>query len=216
MSSLVDVRSAQSAERPAFPGLESYLERLPRGLDSYPEVCVKGAFVRRMLGQAPRPLREGMGLPPVLEQLVVRMPGPNDWVPVAHQCGLALCVYDLNFANNGGLAAYGAWTIEVQRRLLGSALYRILFAVMSPERLLVGATHRWSAFNRGMNLEAITSSNGRGAFRLKRPPHLLPALSLVGYGASFRAGLELCGAMDIVVQRHDESPSSTLYEYQWR
>lgn len=195
--------------------MESYIASLPDGLASYPEARVKGSLVRSSLTASPRPLTVGMGLPPRLEAIILAPPAASDWIPEAELWALRTCMYDRDFADAGGMAAYSEWVYGLNLRLLRSPLYRILFAVLSPERLFVGSTNRWSAFHKGTSMEDVQATRGRGRFRLKTPPYLVPDIGRIGAESAHRAALELAGAEKVVLTSRRESPSLILFDATW-
>lgn len=199
-----------------FPTMGAYIAQLPDGLASHPHLTAKGSIIRSMLADAPYPLGTGLGLPASVEELVRNPPSTNDWVPEVVLWAMAAGIYDLGFATRGGLAAYSAWAHGMNRRLLRSPAYRILFSVLSPERLFVGAAQRWSAFHRGTLMADIAATRGEGSFRLTTPPLVLSEIGRVSLTAAFRAALDLAGATSVEMRAELESSTTTLFTATWR
>ncbi len=198
-----------------FPSLESYLARLPNGLESYPEMGAKASLVRQIIADSPFPLASA-GLPPALDALVRSPPLAHDWVHEVEFWALSLCIYDRAFAGHGGIRLYDAWSYARNRQLLGGPLYRILFAVLSPERLFAGAAQRYATFHRGTVMSDFQGSKGRAAFRLTTPPDVLPELAHVVLAAAFRAVLDVTGAQGCEVKAHAASPQVVEFMATWR
>ncbi len=199
-----------------FPSMERYLARLPHGLDSYPHLTAKAAIFRQIIAESPDPLDAVAGLPPALEERVRNPPAATDWVREVEFWALLLCVYDRSFADAGGMAAYGTWTYGRNRALLSGPLYRMLFALLSPERLLLGATQRYAAFHRGTVMSQLRSAGKRASFRLTTPAHVLPEIAQVGLAAGFRAALDLSGASAVDVTGRADSPDVVEFLATWR
>jgi hypothetical protein len=199
-----------------FPSLDAYLERLPGGLAAHPDLLAKGSSLRSTLADAPQPLTVGMGLPASLEELVRVPPSSTDWIREVELWALVLCVYDRSFAKSGGVAAYGTFSFNMAMRMVNSPAYRILFAILSPERLFVGAAQRWAAFHKGTVMEIVGHSRGQGAFRLRTPPHLLPEVAHVSLAEGIRAALVMAKADGATVTPRVEAPGSVLFEARWK
>jgi len=200
----------------SFPSVDRYLAQLPEGISSYPAMLTKAAIIRTLLRDAPQPLTAGLGLPPRVEALVLAPPSRNDWVSEVEGWAVVLSIYDLNFASKGGLAAFKAWSHEVNARLFRSVVYRVLFSVVSPERLFVGATQRWSAFHRGTVIKDVETSKGRASFRLTTPPFVMPEIGRVGLIKAFQAAIELAGAQGVELNAEAESPTTARFDARWR
>ena len=199
-----------------FPTLDSYLARLPHGVASYPQLTAKGSVLRAILVDPPCALGPGLGLEPRVEELVRAPPPATDWLTEVELWSLSLSIYDMAFAGPAGPAAYDAWTYARNRALLGGPLYRILFAVASPDRLFSGIAKRYAAFHRGTVISKLETSRGFGGFALMTPPHVLPALAHVALCSAFRAGLDLCGGKDSKVEVTVESPEVAQFSATWR
>lgn len=201
----------------SYPTLTRYLSALPDGLASHPEMHAKGSLVRSILTDTPpHRLAVADGLPPRLDDILRSPPSATDWLPETELWALTLAVYDTAFAQNGAEAAYERWVHARNLRLLRSPLYRVLFAVASPERLFTSGAKRVAAFHRGAVIDGVAVSKGKGSFTMKTPPGLLPDLARVGLGAAVRAGLEVAGALDAVVTASAIWPGVLRFDAEWR
>ena len=199
----------------AFPSMEGYLARLPNGLASYPHVTAKGSVLRAILSDANGALGPSMGLPARIEELIAVPPAPNGWLLEVELWALTLCIYDVRFADKGGVAAYEEWVYRRNRALLSGPLYKVLFTVLGPERLVAGAAQRYATFHRGTVMSKLEAGDRALAFKLTTPPHVLPALVQGGLAAAFRAALDLAGAHDVRVTARAESPDVVAFEASW-
>jgi uncharacterized protein (TIGR02265 family) len=192
--------------------LDRYLQALPAGYDSYRDVTAKGSLLRHFIRLSELRADE---TPPELRSYVLDPPTLGGWVPEVHLNAFLALAYDARFADAGAMPAYEAWTFAGNRQVLGSVLYRILFAVVSPERLFLGTGKRWSAFHRGTTL-AIEASTGTSArVRLQYPKNLHTELSVRGLGTAFRAAVELAGARNVQVRVGEVGGESTAFEVEW-
>ncbi len=198
-----------------FPTLDRYLGSLPDGLESYPDVCTKGAVLRAVISDAPSPL-DRHALPPALAERVRELPSATDWVPEVHLFGLQACIFDACFRDGGGIAAFEDWSYRRNMRMFRSSLYRVLFKVVSPERLFVGVANRWSAFRRGSVIDGVAAVDGLAQMRLRTAPHVVPDFGRVALGSALRASLDLAGAREATVTCRVEVPGSLLFEARWR
>lgn len=200
--------------RDRFPALAHYLDRLPDGIDSYPETMVKGSLVRGAVESgllAPT----GGQLPAVLDALLVNPPQLNVWLPEVHLNALMTAIYEARFAPSGGIEAYERWVWEQDRRILRSPLYRILFMVVSPSRLFVGAQKRWSAFRRGSELRILEHGERQATVSLLHKPHVMTDLSTRSMSIALRAALEACGASEVKIEVTFQTAEQVIYQVRW-
>jgi hypothetical protein len=197
-----------------LPTATAYLDRLPHGADSYPDTQVKGAVVRSALEDPKyRPVRAAV--PDVVRSLMDDPPVPGTWVPEVHFQALMAAIYDDHFADAGGIAALEAWTCERNRVIFRSAIYRVLFLIVSPERVFTGADKRWSAFHRGSELEVVGVGNHQATIRLIYPAGLMLDVCAHSYGGAFRAALAAAHAKLGEIDCAVESDTSTRYDVRW-
>jgi hypothetical protein len=194
-----------------LPSLERYLAALPGGIDAYPHCLAKASVARDAMQRTLPPSAE---LPAPLRTLIEQPPPVTAWIPEVHQNALMLAILDTHF-DETDFDGFFAWILDRNRRLFSSPLYRALFFVLSPQRLLGGFQRRWSTFRRGTTL-AIERSDDRGArARLTSPPHLHTKTSARGLGIGFQAALERAGGSDVDVDIPFQSPTETIYEISW-
>lgn len=135
------------AER--FPIAAKYLARLPDGIRSYPDCQAKGSVLRSVLDTAPFTLSTA-GLPSEAVELMATPPLPSEWMSE-----VALNVLLMAYQERVPREQYLRWCYDRNRALLNTSLYRVLFLVVSPERLYVGMSQRWAAFRRGTKLQLV-------------------------------------------------------------
>jgi hypothetical protein len=176
----------------SLPSVAAYLRELPRGLDSYPDVALKGSVLLSLRNHPAFLDLAGRGdLPVSVARLVTEPPTATTWVPEVYFNVLMAGFYDLVFREVGGLPAYEAWVGEQNFKLMRTPLYRMLFAFQGPERLMRAAATRWSAFRIGTTL-AVTRTDATSAdLRLVYPPNLQPASALHAFSGAFRAAMRV-------------------------
>lgn len=171
----------------AFPHAARYIAALPQGLASYPQCLVKGAVIRGFLETAPA-LFPKAGLDDELRALVENPPLPNEWFPEAHFNALMTAHQELL-----PRATYDDWVYRRNRRLLESSLYRMLFLVISPERLFTGMPGRWAAFRRGTEFLLVEHGKGHATTEVRFPAKLHDARTLRNLCIACRAACDAAG-----------------------
>ena len=196
----------------AFPTLDAYLEQLPHGLDSLPTCLIKASIIRDALSS--KPIADDVSLPVPIRSFL-QSPAPvSSLVPEVLSNALLLTLYDVHFAALGRQAAWG-WLHATTYKLLRAPLYRILFAVLAPERLLAGVAHRWQAFRRGTELTIIDKRDGFARLRLVFPAALHTDLTLYLLSAAFQAAVDCSGARDARVEVEARSATEALFACSW-
>jgi hypothetical protein len=200
-----------------LPRVAEYLAKLPRGVDSYPHTLVKGSVVRATIGDSALGSRLApLDVPDEVAALLKNPPGFSDWVPEVHHAALICALFDAKFGGGGGgVPAFEAWTLEGNRKLLRGPAYRVMFLVVSPERILSGAQRRWEAFHKGSRLEMVKRARTSGQVRLTYPANLFSDLGVFAIASAFQAALEAAGAKGADVFARLETESSTLFEAAW-
>lgn len=218
----VVARSKRSPERgspkPAadrYPSVTQYLAALPNGLASFPDAQVKAAVLLDAIQGHPVDADEGE-LPSEMLQLLREPPPVSSWVPEVLFNATMLATFDQDFAEVGGERAFLNWVYRRNLKLLDRPFFRVLFKVVSPSRLLIGAKHRWSAFHRGTKLDVVERDTTSGVVLLSYPATLFPSVALGAFGMSFRAAAETAGAKGVVVERTDPAPGESRYALTWR
>lgn len=199
-----------------FPTAAPYLERLPRGVDSYVECEVKASILRDLIESRPLGEADLAALPPAVARLVRELPPVSAWVPEVHALIAMLAVRDRSFAaGERGLLDYEQWTYERNIHLLGRPLYRALFLFLSPDRLLRGAQVRWSMFRRGSSVELVERKEGLIRLETSHPPFLHEATMARGMAGALRAAVELAGGRDATVEVLEVRERGSLYEIRY-
>jgi uncharacterized protein (TIGR02265 family) len=199
--------------RPDLPIVAAYLAKLPGGADAFPECSVKASLVRNALDD--RPLSPDVPLPAPVRALVDRPPPVSVWVPEVHFHVVMLAILEAHFGGRSD-AGYLAWVHDQNARVLSTPLYRVLFLVVSPERLVVGMQQRWGAFRRGTEPRLVTRGPRDVELRVHSPPHLYGPLNVEGMSHALRAAVECAGARDARVEGEIASPTEVVYRFRWR
>ena len=207
---------ATSSPRVDFALLAQYVNALPEGLDSYPKALASGAIVLSLLLDPVGRLPLGIGLPSPLEDLVCTPPAASAWVPVVKLCAFHAAVYDVAFADKGGIPAYEEWTFQRNLQLTKNPLYRKILAVESPEALLASYNSgRWSAFYRGLSLHVMNVAKHSASLRLTHPAHAWPEISRIALGAALRAAFVIARAKSATVTSRELSVRASHFEISW-
>lgn len=195
-----------------FPSLTEYIDKLPNGLDSYPECEQKGSVLRALLSMWPELPTLAPDLPPVLGRLVTEPPPPNLWVPECH--GMALWALSCDVVCNNEVAKYIEFSRKGNRALLSNPIYRIIFGVLGARLTVRAIATAWSTFHRGMNIEVELSARG-GTFSLNYPSQLLSEPHAHGYSTAFVEALIIAGYSDARVDVESWTPTKTAYRCTW-
>jgi hypothetical protein len=192
----------------------SYLGRLPAGEGSYPGAQVKGSVVRATLLGLDVASRLSPGdVPEVAASMIRDPPAVHAWVKEVDFMVVMSAVNELCFTKPG---SFNEWMLGMNRKLLGGALYKVLFMVVSPERVFVGADKRWAAFHRGSEFSAVGVEKSKASIDLTFPKHLFPPCFIQAIGTAFHAAAEAVGAKDVAVDCVLETNLSARYDIRWR
>lgn len=195
------------------PYVRAYLGRLPDGLASYPKCQAKAALVRDLLES--RPLdASGDDVPDGIRPMLANPPPVSSWVSEVHFVTAALAIYARYFGAND-LVAYEEWICTRNMALFRKPLYRVLIALMSPERLLIGASKRWSAFHLGTTLSVVEHTEGSARLKIVFPAHLFGIEFLRGISAGLRAAVIVAGGRNVVTGVDEATPTSAEYWLSW-
>ncbi len=199
-----------------FPITAAYLERLPDGIRSHPQCLVKASVLRDVVDSRPLVTADLESLPAEVVQLV-REPHPvSSWIPEVHALVVMLAVRDRHFAaGEEGSRTYEDWTYRRNRRLLARPLYRALFLLLSPDRLVRGVGRRWSMFRRGSSIEVVSREPGRVELEMISPPFLYEETVGRGLMGALRAATELAGGRAVEVELRSIEERSIRYELRW-
>jgi hypothetical protein len=193
--------------------VNKYLDALPNGVASYPECVVKASVLRNTL--ASRPLGRDVELPAAVRAIVDDPPMVGEWIPEVHFNVVALAIREVHF-NPRSLDDYLAWVFEQNHKLLGTPLYRVLFLLVSPERLLSGIEKRWSAFRRGSEIQIVNREKNTVQLRLRYPAFLHTTLSTHGMRVAFQAAMEHAGARQARVEAASTASTETVFTVTWQ
>jgi hypothetical protein len=189
-----------------------YIARLPEAERSYPECCLKGSVLRSVVDGLPATGAPDLSdLPPSVLALLRAPPLPNAWVSEVGFYTIMLALQE-----RMSDAAYEAWVLERNRKLLRGPLYRVLFLVVSPERLFHGAANRWSAFRKGTTLEILELVDKSARFSLHSPPHLHTDVTIANLLLALRAAAEAAGAKEPEVRLAKLTPTRADMTARWR
>jgi uncharacterized protein (TIGR02265 family) len=192
-----------------FPIASQYLASLPAGEASYPQCVVKGSVLRAIVDSSPIPFPSDE-LPATLAELVQTPPLPNQWVSEVKFNALMLAHEDLIPS-----AMFREWVYSRNRKLFSSSLYRILFLVVSPERLLSQMTSRWAAFRRGTELAIVSSASKHFVVDLRYPPFLYDKHVLANVTVAVTAALDAAGGHDPRVRLAEIGETSARFDIRW-
>lgn len=196
-----------------YRSVHDYLERLPDGLDSYPQCVAKASLLSHALES--RPISPPPGsVPEPVQRLIEQPPPVSAWIPEVTFNAAVLAIYDEVF---GGTDSKGFedWVCDMNRQLFASPLYRVLFAFVSPSRLVSLSTSRWSAFHRGSTLTLLEARRDSSRIRLEFPPRLFGRVMLVGFTAGVRAAAMVAGARDASGELGEITDTFAEYTVQW-
>jgi hypothetical protein len=198
----------------ALPQLEVWLAGLPAGWLSYPECEAKGSILRAMVSE---PLYRALApsLPDPLRLLVEYPPLATQWVPEVHQLGLLLAAAEGHFAHAGGEAAFLGWGDRSSLAMLRSPLYRALFAVAGPRRLLDGFEKKAGALRRGTTFKLLGQDTGWAEIELGFPTGLYNELLLKTRARTIRGAVEAAGGKHTVVKIAAATPTRAVFRVEY-
>jgi hypothetical protein len=190
--------------------VEEYLEKIPGGINGYPECMHKGEPFAVWLERSPI-----AGLAAVLPPEVGRYLQPNariaTWVPEVHTTVVYLAIRE----RLGDDDAFLAHSRTCNRAVLQTPLNRILFAVASPRGILRGAATRWGSLHRGTQVDVRLPDDRSAEVTLTFPPHLLPEIVLGGNGAGIKLALEHAGAREVALETRVLGPTQACFAARW-
>jgi len=195
------------------PLADAYLAALPDGLRSHPQCTMKASIMRDFAGGLDVKALES-AVPPETKYVVHEHLPASSWVPEVH-CNVVLSVMiDVNFHSRveGFLAHAHARNIA----LLSSPLYRALFFVSSPERVLRRAGDRWNTLRRGSSLNVLDHSSNSARLEVVYPKNLLPAHIAALRTATFEDVITCAGAKDARVEVESLEAERAVFKARWR
>lgn len=206
--------SASEIDARRFPETAAYVAKLPQGLASHRQCEVKGSVVREIAASIDAPV--GATLPAPMRALIADPPSVSAWVSEVPLNALILVQHELLKERTGDPSAMIQHAFDSTRALLSTPLYKILFFVMSPERLLRGIDKRWGALRRGTFLEAIEHTHNVARIRVHFPANHYNQTLLAIRAASVRAALVCAGGRDARVDVEPSSAESIDYVCRWQ
>lgn len=192
-----------------YPKVARYLSRLEGGLDAHPSCQVKGSVLKNALDSAPITL-DASGLPAEIAKLLESPPLTSEWVSEVH-----LNAAMIAFADSMSDGDWQSWTYERNRALFRTSLYRVLFFVLSPERLFVGIANRWAAFRRGTTLRLVEMKDKKARLELRYPLNLYDESTLTAMRIAFRAAADAAGAARSASEVVETDGKHTVVDVTW-
>lgn len=196
----------------SLSSVQRYLSRLPQGADSYPACSVKASLIHNAM--ASRPLGRDVELPTAVRRLLDHLPPVSMWVPEVHFNILMLAILDVHFGTRD-LVGYRDWVYTQNRKLFQTPLYRAVFLVISPDRLLYGMEKRWESFRKGSTLRYAQLGPREVELHLTAPPSLYASLHVQGMSEALRAGVDAAGGKRSRVAGELLSETEVLYRLTW-
>ena len=110
-----------------------------------------------------------------------------------------------------------AYTLELNRRILRSPLYRALGALLSPSRMLKGAQLAWSRMHRGSHVEVtMLPGANAGTITFHHPRGVFTTTFLRCFATAAVTALEVGGAASVDAKVAALNDTTTLYDVTWR
>ncbi len=196
---------------PNTPLLTAYLVGLPRGLESFPELQLKGSIVQSFLEGVPIHTHLA-SLPPGVAELVKRPPPPSAWISEVKVAALFLACADLCFPSP---EAYVEFAYRANKKIIEGPIYAMLFRMLGVKRIVKVVTGRWEQFHRGTALSVVRFEGTGGPLRLDSPPNGSPLLFAQCHGTAIRAAVEIVGAKNVTVTCTQSGPGVFDYVCRW-
>ena len=198
---------------PRLPRLDAFVAALPDGLDSHPRTRAKASLYRVYCGPLLEAMRRSGCVLPTPVQELVEDPAPvTAWIPLVRAQAVMLASCDLVFESEDAFVQH---TLEHQRTLLSSRLYRIMLALASPATLLRVASARWASFHRGSTLSVETSTPTSTILRVEHPEGLWHGVMVSALAAGLQAPLELSGAKDVRLELLERTDTRVRLQGSW-
>jgi hypothetical protein len=197
-----------------FPEAAAYVSRLRDGLDSHPHCQVKGSVMREVATAFDAALTAQ--LPPTLRSIIESPPPVSTWIAEVPFNALVLVQSDHTIRRTGRKNAMHEFAFETSKALLSTPLYKILFLVVSPERLVSGVDKRWAALRRGTFIELVDHSREHARLRVHYPPHHYTETLLSIRAQSIRAALVCARAKDPSVNVESRENERSDFVCRWR
>jgi hypothetical protein len=148
--------------------------------------------------------------------LFSRPPPTSLWIPEVHLKAAMLALKDAHFPGPAGRMAFRQWTFDLAARLFRAPLYRVMFFVLSPSRLIRGYEARWHTFHRGGVEARVLGATERSlCMRVTYPPHLYCEYGLMGLSTSIAAALDAAGGRSVRVEAAPISSAEAELDCRW-
>ena len=165
--------------------------------------------MRSMLETSPVPFPID-ALPASLATLLETPPLPSEWLSEVKFNALMLAHEEVMPDR-----VFREWVYSRNRKLFSSSLYRILFLVVSPERLLSQMTSRWAAFRRGTELLIIERGSKHFVVDMRYPSFLYERRVLANVCVAVTAALDAAGAHATEVTVTDIGETNARFDIRW-
>lgn len=195
-----------------LPHLEAYIERLPRGLDSYPEAQAKASLLQSVANFRPVPRQAKEALPTALRTLLDSPPPVTHWISQVHTHAVLLALRD---SVCSGQEDFVRFCYLRQRELFQTAMYRVMFALATPNMLFRALARRWGSLHRGTDLSIAERTDTSVRLDLDHGPHLWDPEVSLATAAGLRVVLDLSGAVGAKVEVEHPSDEQTVFRGQW-
>ncbi len=194
----------------ALPHLQGYLDRLPHGLDSYPDVRTKASLYRSIIEL--RTMPDVSPLPTGLRRLVEDPMPVSAWIPSVHHHALTLASRDLCCRDDDDFRRF---CHDRQRALFDGPLYSVMLAITKPQTLLRSAARRWTSFHRGTDFIVEHLAADGAHILVKHRPHLLDGLLADALLQGLTAVIEVAGGTEVELVAAKRGAETLRIEGQW-
>ena len=188
-----------------------YLSTLPDGLASYPGTECKASLLNTF-AQPHRVLLSDSLVDETLRNLVIDPPPPSTWIPEVHVQFIFQMIRELRFPKDEDFIEHSR---RMNKQLLSSPLYHVLFRTMSHSRVARMAGSAWRRFHRGTSLTVVSAERDSHVARMDFPSHLLTPVSVAGITTGIEYALYLGGARGLRTETLEMSPEHYLFRIVW-
>jgi len=189
----------------------AYLRSLPNGLASYPEARSKG-FVWKNIHSWTDTTSLQEKLPSDPELLPSRAVLAGSWIPAVQSFAGHLVLRDCLFSSDEAIIEHFR---AMDRELMSSPVYRVLFALASPAMAVRGASRSFAAMFQGLALHGQSSGGNSVDLALQYPAALLPSLVARLYLVAFEVAVELAGGKSVVGRMIGHGLVQTTFTISW-
>jgi hypothetical protein len=178
---------------------------------SYPDHTQKASIYRTFLAQTNLSAIADR-LPSAIRRIVERPLLPSTWVTETLATSLFLAARDLCFDDDDAFVEHFR---GVNRTIISSPMYRVLFALAGPERFLSGSGKRLAALHRGLGVEVSSLHDKVVRIELTSPPNLIPRLIARCFATGFEAAARAAGAKEAAARLVRHEPLVSTFEISW-